>query len=101
MCGSKNKQEPDCLPITFPHFEPGLILTSDDKDPNNGNLFGKEGGVQNRARRKWRHSGQHMIIPLQLCPGNSPKFSSDTLTSSSLALISHTHCGLDAVERAP
>lgn len=33
---------PGCLPITFPHFEPGLILTSDDKDPNNGNLPGKE-----------------------------------------------------------
>lgn len=32
---------PGSLPITFPHFELGLILTSDDKDPNNGNLFGK------------------------------------------------------------
>lgn len=38
---SKNKTGPGSLPITFPHFELGLILTSDDKDPNNGNLFGE------------------------------------------------------------
>lgn len=41
-CGSKNKLGPGCVPIIFPHFELGLILTSDDKDPNNGNLFGEE-----------------------------------------------------------
>lgn len=41
MCDSKNKPGPGSLPITFPHFELGLILTSDDKDPNNGNLFGE------------------------------------------------------------
>lgn len=39
--GSRNKLGPGCLPMTFPHVEPGLILTSDDKDPNNGNLFGE------------------------------------------------------------
>ena len=36
-------------PVTFPHIEPGLILTSDDKDPNNGNLFGEHQGAQNRS----------------------------------------------------
>lgn len=37
----RDQAGPSCLPVTFPHCEPGLILTSDDKDPNNGNLFGK------------------------------------------------------------
>lgn len=40
VCGSKSKWG-SCLLITFPPFELGLILTSDDKDPNNGNLFGE------------------------------------------------------------
>lgn len=42
-----------------------------------------------------------MIIPFQLRPGNSPKFSSDTRTSFLVVLISHTRLCLDAGEWAP
>lgn len=41
-----------------------------------------------------------MIIPLQLRPGNSPKFSSDTRTSFLLVLVSHTCRCLDTGEWA-
>lgn len=61
-------------------------------------FLARKGSVQIRARRKSRGFGFALVIPLQLCPGNSPKFSPDTLTSFSLGLSLHPQCRLDAEE---
>lgn len=78
--GCKNRPRLRLPSSIFAHVESDLILTSDDKDPNQGHLFG-EGLSGYKTGPKEVESFSLQRISLQPHPGTLPKFSPDTFTS--------------------